>query len=81
MKEEEATDSITKSTEKKIWMNEFLDQMNGKLIIITNEYDTIHESVLRRFDYSIEFFPAEPKQRLCCGIEFWRSKRLKTDCL
>ncbi|TDY66732.1 SpoVK/Ycf46/Vps4 family AAA+-type ATPase [Leptospira meyeri] len=53
-----------KVPEKKIWMNEFLDQMNGKLIIITNESDTIHESVLRRFDYSIEFFPAEPKQRL-----------------
>lgn len=53
-----------KVPEKKIWMNEFLDQMKGKLIIITNESSSIHESVLRRFDYSLEFFPAEPKRRL-----------------
>ncbi|MCW7467664.1 AAA family ATPase [Leptospira levettii] len=53
-----------KVPEKKIWMNEFLDQMNGKLIFITNESSSIHESVLRRFDYSLEFFPAEHKRRL-----------------
>ncbi len=49
--------------EKKIWMNEFLDQTKGKIIFITNEVDSIHESVLRRFDYSLEFFPADQKQR------------------
>ncbi len=49
--------------EKKIWMNDFLDSMQGKVIFITNETNSIHESVLRRFDYSLEFYPADQKQR------------------
>ncbi len=49
--------------EKKIWMNEFLDSMQGRVIFITNMSSSIDKSVLRRFDYSIEFFPADQKQR------------------
>jgi transitional endoplasmic reticulum ATPase len=52
-----------KIPEKKIWMNEFLDSMQGKVIFISNEFHSIHPSVLRRFDYSLEFFPADQKQR------------------
>ncbi len=49
--------------EKKIWMNEFLDSLKGRVIFITNEFSSIHESVRRRFDYSLQFFPADQKQR------------------
>lgn len=49
--------------ERKIWMNDFLDGSKGRVIFITNESDNIHESVLRRFDYNIEFMPSEFKQR------------------
>jgi SpoVK/Ycf46/Vps4 family AAA+-type ATPase len=49
--------------EKKIWMNEFLDNIKGRVIFITNEYYSIHESVRRRFDYSLQFHPADQKQR------------------
>lgn len=49
--------------EKKIWMNEFLDTLKGRVIFIINEYSGIHDSVKRRFDYSLQFYPAEQKQR------------------
>lgn len=55
--------------EKKIWMNDFLDNVQGKVIFITNESHSIHESVKRRFDYNIEFSPAEEKQR----AYYWKS--------
>jgi len=49
--------------ERKIWMNDFLDQSKGKVIFITNMSSAIHGSVLRRFDYNIEFLPSDTKQR------------------
>ncbi|WCL50736.1 AAA family ATPase [Leptospira sp. GIMC2001] len=47
---------------KKIWINEFLDSSSSKIIFITNEYDSIHESILRRFDYSLKFDSPDTKQ-------------------
>lgn len=69
--------TLNSSPEKKIWINEFLDQTDSKILFITNEFKTIHSSVLRRFDYSMEFMAPEEKQR----AHYWNLILEKQDLL
>lgn len=45
-------------------INEVMDQHPGSYIWITNRYQEIDPSILRRFDYSIRFDPFNQKQRI-----------------
>lgn len=65
--------------EQKIWLNELMDQSQGKIIFITNMSSNIHESVLRRFDYSIEFLQADTKQRIYYWNRALEQENLKSE--
>ncbi len=51
---------------KKSIINGFLEKCNKRIIFISNEYKTVHESVIRRFDHIIYFnhFKTEDKKKL-----------------
>ena len=51
-------------TQDKGWLNYLLEQPGSRMIWITNEIDSIENSVLRRFAYSLHFKPFSTRQRV-----------------
>jgi len=47
----------------KAWLNQIMDTPGVRIIWITNQVDNIHESVRRRFNFSIAFRPFGPGQK------------------
>ncbi|MBS0617855.1 MAG: AAA family ATPase [Spirochaetes bacterium] len=47
----------------KAFVNTFFDQCSAKIIWIVNDYDAIHESVLRRFHFKLKFEKLSERQR------------------
>ncbi|MCL4457169.1 MAG: ATP-binding protein [Nitrospirae bacterium] len=57
-------DELLNDSENKSWVNNIMDTHNTKIIWITNDYDEIHRSVMRRFSFSMEFKNFGIKDRL-----------------
>ncbi|MCX5831354.1 MAG: AAA family ATPase [Deltaproteobacteria bacterium] len=51
-------------TQDKGWLNKILEEPGTRMIWITNDLDSIEESVLRRFSYSLHFQNLNRQQRI-----------------
>lgn len=51
-------------TQDKGWLNKILEEPGARMIWITNELDSIEQSVLRRFSYSLHFPDLNQQQRI-----------------
>ena len=63
-------------TQDKGWLNQLLDEPGTRIIWITNRIDSIEDSVLRRFAFSLHFKSFNRRQR----IQIWDSILRKNRC-
>ena len=63
-------------TQDKGWLNQLLDEPGTRIIWITNRIDSIEDSVLRRFAFSLHFKSFNRRQR----IQLWDSILRKNRC-
>jgi len=67
-------------TQDKGWLNHLLDQPGTRMIWITNRIDSIEDSVLRRFAFSLPFKSFNKSQRVLLWDSIIRKNRCKTSC-
>lgn len=67
-------------TQDKGWLNQLLDQPGTRMIWITNRIDSIEDSVLRRFAYSLPFKTFNRSQRALLWDSILRKNKCKTYC-
>lgn len=64
-------------TQDKGWLNGLLEEPEVRMIWITNKTETIEESVLRRFSYSLHFRPFNKRQRIMMWENVFHNNRVK----
>ena len=67
-------------TQDKGWLNHLLDQQGTRMIWITNRIDSIEDSVLRRFAFSLAFKSFNQSQRVLLWDSILRKNQCKTYC-
>ncbi|MDX2446678.1 MAG: AAA family ATPase, partial [Desulfobacterales bacterium] len=67
-------------TQDKGWLNHLLDQPGTRMIWVTNRIDSIEDSVLRRFAFSLPFKPFNQSQRVLLWDSILRKNKCKTYC-
>ena len=67
-------------TQDKGWLNFLLDQPGTRMIWITNRIDSIEESVLRRFAFSLHFKSFNRRQRVLLWERVLRKNKCKRYC-
>ena len=67
-------------TQDKGWLNYLLDQPGTRMIWITNRIDSIEESVLRRFAFSLHFKSFNRRQRVLLWERILRKNKCKKYC-
>ena len=64
-------------TQDKGWLNKLLEEPGVRMIWITNNIDSVEESVLRRFAYSLHFKPFNYRQRIQLWDNILRKNKVK----
>ena len=64
-------------TQDKGWLNQLLDEPGTRMIWITNRIDSIEDSVLRRFAFSLHFKSFNQRQRVLLWNSILRKNRCK----
>jgi SpoVK/Ycf46/Vps4 family AAA+-type ATPase len=67
-------------TQDKGWLNHLLDEPGAQMIWITNRIDSIEDSVLRRFAFSLHFKPFNRRQRVLLWDNILRKNKCKKYC-
>jgi SpoVK/Ycf46/Vps4 family AAA+-type ATPase len=67
-------------TQDKGWLNHLLDQPGTRMIWITNRIDSIEDSVLRRFTFSLPFKSFNRSQRVLLWDSILRKNKCKSYC-
>jgi SpoVK/Ycf46/Vps4 family AAA+-type ATPase len=67
-------------TQDKGWLNHLLDEPGTRMIWITNRIDSIEDSVLRRFAFSLHFKSFNRRQRVLLWDNILRKNRCKKFC-
>ena len=67
-------------TQDKGWLNHLLDEPGARMIWITNRIDSIEDSVLRRFVFSLHFKPFNRRQRVLLWDNILRKNKCKKYC-
>jgi len=67
-------------TQDKGWLNHLLDEPGTRMIWITNRIDSIEDSVLRRFSFSLHFKPFNRRQRVLLWDNILRKNKCKKYC-
>jgi len=67
-------------TQDKGWLNHLLDEPGTRMIWITNRIDSIEDSVLRRFAFSLHFKSFNRRQRVLLWDNILRKNKCKKYC-
>jgi len=67
-------------TQDKGWLNHLLDETGTRMIWITNRIDSIEDSVLRRFAFSLHFKSFNRRQRILLWDNILRKNKCKKYC-
>ncbi len=67
-------------TQDKGWLNHLLDEPGTRMIWITNRIDSIEDSVLRRFAFSLHFKSFNRRQRILLWDNILRKNKCKKYC-
>jgi transitional endoplasmic reticulum ATPase len=67
-------------TQDKGWLNHLLDEPGTRMIWITNLIDSIEDSVLRRFAFSLHFKSFNRRQRVLLWDNILRKNKCKKFC-